>query len=537
MRWFNADPLVTRAFAAAVLLAALMAIFVPPPSLAGVYGGTVEAADSETGRLSIEFSTRKLTKEFRIDDAVSVTLDGKKATFADVQPGQQVSVVTDRVGKVVRVTARTASQDPPKAERQEKITESSPISAVKPPDRAPGSAGSAGSEVFWPCYHGPNHDNISPETGLSSDWSKNPPQQLWMGQGLGEGFSTVSIARGRILTMGTAGDQEVVLALDPADGKPIWSQQTGGAVFQDGHGNGPRATPTIDDDRVYALGANGDLVCLAFDDGNVLWRKNILNDFEASNITWGICESVLIDGDKLICTPGGRNAGMVALDKKTGDVIWKGALPGDPKAGYSTAIIAEVGGVRQYINFTSTGVVGVRAADGQFLWQDKDSSNGTANISSPVFTGEGVFSASGYGSGGALVRLTPKGDRTAAELVYQTKEMKNHHGGMVALDGYLYGSNDPGVLTCLELRNGDVKWRERSVGKGTVGYADGHLYCRSEAGPLSLVEATPTKFRLKGRLEQPLRSDKMAWAHPVIAGGRMYLRDMDKLLVYDVRAR
>ena len=532
------DALVARAFVAAIVLAAAMAVFAQPRSLAGSYGGTVESADAETGQLAIQFITRKETREFRIDAETRITVDGEKAAFADVKPGQRVSVVTDRSGRVIRVTARSLSRNASKAAD---IDSSGPPGVADaggaPRSRDRETAAREGNRAEWPGYRGPSRNNISPDTGLSNDWSTDPPRPLWMAEGLGDGFSTVSLARGMIFTMGTAGRREVVLALDADDGNRIWSRPTGGPVFQDGHGDGPRGTPTLDGDRVYALGASGDLLCLGIDDGNVLWRKNILRDFDAGNITWGISESVLIDGARLICTPGGRDAGLVALNKHTGDVLWKAAVPGDPRAAYASAVVADVDGVRQYINFLSSGVVGVRADDGRFLWEDRSTANGTANVSAPVFTEEGVFTASGYGTGGSLLKLTSNGDTTDAELAYHTNDMKNHHGGMVAIDGYLYGSNDPGVLTCLELKSGRVAWKDRSVGKGAVAYADGHLYVRSEAGPLALVEATPEDYREKGRIDQPYRSDMAAWSHPVIFGGRLYLRDMDKLLVYDVRAR
>jgi outer membrane protein assembly factor BamB len=357
-----------------------------------------------------------------------------------------------------------------------------------------------------------------------------------MAEGLGEGYSTITLAGGMIFTMGTADGREVVLALNPRNGQRVWASPTGGGVFGNNQGNGPRSTPTIDGNRLYALGAYGDLVCLETESGKLVWRKNILRDFQAENIRWGICESVLIDGDRLICTPGGPNAALVALDKTNGNVVWTAAVPGNPQAAYSSAIAADVAGARQYINFVSTGVVGVRAEDGAFLWGESSSANGTANISTPVVWADSVFSASGYGTGGALVQLSQSGGEVVARRAYHTKEMKNHHGGIIALDGYVYGSNDPGVLTCLDLKDGRVMWKDRSVGKAAIAYADGHLYVRSEAGPFALVEATPEGYREKGRMEQPHRSGWQAWAHPVVAGGRLYLRDMDKLLVYDVAA-
>jgi outer membrane protein assembly factor BamB len=293
----------------------------------------------------------------------------------------------------------------------------------------------------------------------------------------------------------------------------------------------------VDGDRLYALGGDGDLACLDTQTGDLVWQQNILEEFNGSNITWGICESVLIDGEKLICTPGGRNATVVALNKTNGRPLWRSQVPGDPQASYASVIIAETGRVRQYVLFTSRATIGVRASDGRFLWSDEAAANGTANCSTPLFHDGHVFSASGYGTGGALLKLIPGRGTVSAQRVYKTNEMKNHHGGMIALDGYLYGSNDPGILTCLELLTGKVAWRDRSVGKGSVTYADGHIYLRSEDGPVALVEATPDGYRERGRFDQPERSGANAWPHPVVAAGRLFLRDQDVLLCYDVRDR
>ena len=340
-----------------------------------------------------------------------------------------------------------------------------------------------------------------------------------------------------VFTMGNYRKRELILAFDLQSGEPVWSADTGGSAYKQGRGNGPRGTPTIDGDKVYALGASGDLACVDLKTGNLLWSKNILQEFDADNISWGISESVLIDGDRLICTPGGQEASMVALDKRTGDVIWRASVPDNPSAAYASPIVVEVGGVRQYVNFTSSAVVGIRAGDGEFLWQNQSSANETANCSTSLFDNGHVFSASGYGTGGTLLKLTPNGKGIDAVEVYHTRDMKNQHGGMVIVDGYLYGSNDPGLLMCLELESGKVMWKSRSVGKGSIAYADGHLYLRSEEGPVALVEATPEGYREKSRFEQTRRSDWPAWAHPVVADGKLFLRDMNVLQCYDLTRR
>jgi outer membrane protein assembly factor BamB len=277
-------------------------------------------------------------------------------------------------------------------------------------------------------------------------------------------------------------------------------------------------------------------VCLDAKSGDIRWQKNILTEFGGSTPGWGTSESLLVDGNRVICTPGGNKATMVALEAESGEVIWKSLTPEKDPPGYASASIAEVGGIRQYVQFTNAGTIGLRAEDGHFLWRENSASNGTANCSSPLVAGDLVFSASNYGTGGALVKLAANGSEMTAERVYHTREMKNHHGDMVIVDGLIFGSNDPGILMCLDLESGDVKWKNRSVGKGSVTYADGAIYLRSEQGPIALVKATGEKYSELGRFDQPQRSDASAWAHPVVAAGKLFLRDQDLLLCYDVKA-
>ncbi|RMG34516.1 MAG: polyvinylalcohol dehydrogenase [Planctomycetota bacterium] len=386
----------------------------------------------------------------------------------------------------------------------------------------------------WPQFRGPDRANRSTDRGLLERWPADGPRVFWVARGLGEGYSSVSTDGRVLLTMGNLEDHEAVIALDFETGRRLWTYRNGPA-YRNGQGNGPRSTPTIDGDRLYALGASGDLSCAELATGRVLWRRNILRDFGGRNITWGISESVLIDGDRLICTPGGNRATVVALDKNTGETLWTCQVTGRPQASYASPIVITVGAVRQYVVFTSKNVVGIEAETGRELWANGSSANSTANCSTPVFEDGLLFSASGYGTGGACLRLAPGPNGTIARELYTTKEMKNHHGGMVVVDGYLYGSSDPGILTCIELRTGRVMWKNRSVGKGSVTYADGHIYLRSERGPVALVRATPNGYEEHGRFAQPQRSNRPAWPHPVVTGGRLFLRDMDILLCYDLR--
>ncbi|HXG12020.1 MAG TPA: PQQ-binding-like beta-propeller repeat protein [Gemmataceae bacterium] len=385
----------------------------------------------------------------------------------------------------------------------------------------------------WPQWRGPDRTGVSTETGLLKEWPEGGPPLVWKAAGLGGGYSTPAVSKGRIYVLGTRGGEEYVFALSEKDGSHVWSARIG-PIARAGY-PGPRSTPTVDGDCLYALSSDGDLVCLETASGRLLWQKNLLRDFGGRRGGWAYAESPLIDGDVLVCTPGGAQATMIALDKKTGGVIWKSAIPGGDAAAYASVVIGEVANVKQYIQFLARGVVGVEAASGRFLWRYTRSANGTANIPTPIFYDGYVFSASGYNTGGGLVKLIPEGDTFHANEVYFSKDMVNHHGGIVKVGDYLYGTNNNSLL-CLEFTNGRTPvWRNRSVGKGSVTCADGHLYVRSEGGAVALVEATPAGYREKGRFHQPDRSREPAWPHPVVANGRLYLRDQDILLCYNIK--
>jgi outer membrane protein assembly factor BamB len=393
----------------------------------------------------------------------------------------------------------------------------------------------SGSKAFdWPQWQGPDRTTISHETGLLTTWPKDGPRLVWTAKNLGAGYSTPSVAAGRIFTMGNRGPDEYVLAYNEKTGKELWAARIGPVRAGGGGYPGPRCTPTVDGKVLYALGLAGDLVCLEVATGKRRWRKDLVKDFNGAPGGWGYSESPLVDGGQLICTPGGRTATLAALNKKTGSVVWKAEVPQGDGAAYSSAIAAEADGRRQYIQFLSGGVVGVAADDGKFLWRYDHPHNGTANCSTPVFADNCVFAASGYGTGGGLARLTREGAQVRAEEVYYTRHMQNHHGGMVLVDGYLYGSNE-GQLCCLDFKTGNVQWEEGRPGKGSIAYADGHLYYRNEGGPVTLVEANPKKYVQCGRFDQPQRSGAPAWPHPVVANGKLYLRDQDILFCYDVK--
>jgi outer membrane protein assembly factor BamB len=389
-----------------------------------------------------------------------------------------------------------------------------------------------GGAQDWPQWRGAQRTGLSAERALLHQWPAEGPRQVWSATGLGEGYGAVAVSGDRVLVQGTNRSASVVYCLNRADGKMIWSVALGPRL-EESRGNGPRATPTVDGDRVYVLTENGDLACLRLRDGTVLWRKNILREFGGRNPHWMISESPLVDGDRLIVSPGGREAGMVALDKMTGKKEWATADLSD-EAAYSSAIRVTIDGVPTILNFTSSAAVGVRANDGKVMFQYTRAANGTANCATPVFANNKVFFSSAYGTGGALLELTARNGEVEAKEVYFTREMMNHHGGMILVDGYLYGFSNA-ILTCLDFATGKKMWSHRSVGKGSLTYADGMLYLIGEGHLVGLAEATPKGYVERGRFEIE-DFGRPSWAHPVVVGGRLYVRNLGTLTVYDVRA-
>jgi len=400
-----------------------------------------------------------------------------------------------------------------------------------------GLLGTAVYAADWPQWRGPDRTGLSAETGLLKTWPAGGPKLAWKATSLGEGHAAPSIARGRVYVMGLVGNEERVMALDEKTGKEIWHTKIADGTQLQGSqgGNGPRATPTIDGNMLYTEGVSGELVCLNVPDGKLRWKKSLVGDFGGQVPTWGYSESPLIDGNKVIATPGGREAAIVALNKMTGDTIWKAQTPGGARVAYSSCIVADVDGKKEYVQFMGNGVMGFAAQDGKFLWRyDAPANRQGINCSTPIYKDHLVFAASAYGNGGGLARLASSGGDVKAEEVYFTKQMQNHHGGVVLVGDYLYGF-DNGSLTCIEFKTGKVMWADRSVGKGSVTYADGNLYARSERGPVALVEANPKQYVEKGRFDQPDRSSANSWPYPIVANGKLYLRDQDVMLCYDVK--
>ena len=387
----------------------------------------------------------------------------------------------------------------------------------------------------WPQWQGPDRTRMSKETGLLKEWPTGGPRVIWTANNLGTGYGSMAVAGDRVFVQGARGNNSFVIALNRADGKEVWSKALGPIEtrMRTERGAGPRGTPTVDGDRLYVLTENGDLACFKTD-GSSVWQLNILKEFGGSQLQWLISESPLIDGPHLVVTPGGPGAGMVKLDKMTGKTVWRSKELSETAA-YSSIVAADVQGIRTYLTFTATAGVGVRASDGKLMFRYPKAANNVANVATPVYSDNKVFFASAYGTGGGRLDLTVRDGEVAATETYFTREMKNHHGGMVLVDGYLYGYNDL-ILTCLEFATGKMMWRDRSVGKGSVTYADGHLYVQSENNTVGLVEATSAGYREKGRFEIPDKG-QMSWAHPAISDGRLYVRNQDSLLVYDIKAK
>jgi outer membrane protein assembly factor BamB len=396
----------------------------------------------------------------------------------------------------------------------------------------PSTVGAGLPGADWPQWRGPDRTGLANETGLLKSWPAAGPAVVWSVSNLGEGYGSVSIKADRLFVQGVKGQDSVVFCLNLADGKPVWMTPLGARLGQD-RGPGPRGTPTIDNDRAYALAENGELACLKTKDGSVVWRRNILKDFGGRNPRWLISESPLVDGDRLIVTPGGEGASIVALDKMTGKTIWTTKELSD-EAGYSSCIVADVQGLHSIVGFTGRAGVGVRAADGKLMWRYEPVSNRTANITTPVVYDNKVFYTSAYGTGCALLGLKAQSGEVKAEEIYFNREMMNHHGGVVLVNGYLYGFNNA-ILSCIEFATGKTVWRDRSVGKGTLTYADGNLYLLSENNVVGLAEATPAGYREKGRF-QIADQGWPSWAHLVVCGGKFYIRNQGSLTCYDVKA-
>jgi outer membrane protein assembly factor BamB len=409
------------------------------------------------------------------------------------------------------------------------------------------SANLAASASDWPQWRGPARDGISMERGLLKQWPREGPKLLWQVNDIGDGYSTPAVVGTRIYLMSNRGmENEFVQALSTQDGKPIWTTRVGnvGNPKQNPPYAKARSTPTVDGNFIYALGSDGDLVCLETKSGKIRWQKSLRKDFSGQPGEWAYAESPLVDGDVVVVTPGGAQATIVALNKKTGAPIWKSALPDGDAASYASAIVVQGGGRKQYVQFLSKGIVGVDAKTGQFLWRYKEPVKGPAQFFTPVAR-DGYVYGGASAIGGGLVRLKPIATGVGAEQVYFERGLPNGMGGAVLVGDHLYGVDMGGqVLTAVEFTTGKVKWKDKSLGWASLAYADGLLFVHGTNGEVALVEATAEAYREKGRFTPPAQPThkkvgpfpEASFGYPVIANGRLYIRDLGSLWAYDIKA-
>ena len=381
----------------------------------------------------------------------------------------------------------------------------------------------------WPQWRGKNRDGVSAERGLLKTWPKEGPKLAWTAKGAGDGYSSFAVAGGKVYTLGARGGTEFVIAFDEGTGRKVW-EMANGARFNNDRGDGPRGTPTVNGGQVYAYGASGDLSALDAATGKMIWKVNVLQQLGGRNITWGLSESPLVLSDRILVQAGGRNASIVAVSRKDGSVIWRSQ---SDEAGYSSAVLHEFGGVPQAIFFTANRGLAVDTRDGRLLWSYDRVANRTANAATPIARGNKVFFSSDYGTGAGLVELAASGKNVTAREVYFTREMRNHHSSSVLVGDHLYGFSGA-ILTAMKFDTGEVAWRDRSVGKGSLVYAGERLYLYSENGVVGLAEANTAGYREHGRFQ--IRTGSLpTWSHPVVANGKLFLRDQDTLYAYDVR--
>ena len=410
------------------------------------------------------------------------------------------------------------------------------------------TAGSSLSAEDWPQWRGPNRDGKCVETGLKFPTGEQAPKLLYMTEGFGKGYAGVSVVKGKVYTIGNQEEAQSVVAADANTGKILWKTPiTKGAPEHSYPGS--RCTPTYDQGKLYVVASSGKVACLDANSGSVIWEKDFVTEWKGKMMSgWGYSESPLVDGDHVLCTPGGPDAMIVCLNKKNGKEIWRSAVPaggekGKDGSGYSSIVISHAAGVKQYVQLTGRGVIGVRASDGKYLWGYNQVASKVANITTPVVEGDYVFATSSYDGGSVLLKLKRSGDGVDAEEVYWLKKrtFNNHHGGVVLVDGYIYGGHNQnkGFPTCLNFKTGEIVWggtKLRGEGKGSAAvlYVDGKLIFRYENGLVVLLEATPKEYRVLGKFEPEFQKGK-SWAHPVISNGKLYLREQNKLMCYDLR--
>jgi outer membrane protein assembly factor BamB len=394
----------------------------------------------------------------------------------------------------------------------------------------------------WTKWRGSNHDGIVKNANLNLNWAEKKPELSWTFRQAGTGYSSPVIIGTTLYLSGAADGSDFAFALDTQSGKLKWKQILGEQYQQD-RGDGPRGSITVDGDKLYLIRGGGQIHCLSAADGKMFWQKDFVNDFEGKIMSqWGFSESPLVDGNLVICTPGSELGTLVALDKNSGATVWICKEWGD-QAGYSSPIVAEVSGVRQYIQQAAKGVAGVAAKDGKLLWKVDIEGYRVAVIPTPIYQDNIVYVTSGYGAGCNAIRLSKDGDKFNAEIVYANKNMSNHHGGVVLVNNHIYGFSDASGWTCQNLKSGEIVWKQRirEVGKGAVLAVNDHLLLQDErTGLLTVVASSPDGWKEFGRIALPEQTkletmDNMIWAHPVVANGKLYVRDHDLLFCYDLK--
>ncbi len=395
----------------------------------------------------------------------------------------------------------------------------------------------------WPQWRGPARDGISKEAGLLQEWPAEGPTLLWQQAELGDGYSTPAVVGNRIFLVNNKGlENEFVQALSVKDGKQLWATRIGKVGNPDQKPPYPsaRSTPTVDGKLLYALGSDGDLACMDIAKGKIRWQKNLRTEFGGSPGTWAYSESPLVDGDVVVVTPGGKDATLVALNKKNGNVVQKYPVPEGDNAGYSSIIIVNAAGARQYVQFLAKGVVGVDAKSRKFLWRYDHTTGGSpANIATPVEKDGFIYTGTHY-TGGGVVKLSAENGGVKAEEVYFDKKLPTAIGGAVLVGDYMYGTTRE-LFLCVNFKTGELKWtKERTMSPSSICYADGRLYLHGEAnGDVALIEASPNDYKQHGHFTPPNLPEKRvgkAWSYPVVADGRLYIHDWGTLWCYDVKA-
>ncbi len=388
----------------------------------------------------------------------------------------------------------------------------------------------------WPQWRGDSRRDHSPDKGLLAQWPQEGPKQVWSFNNAGSGYAGFAIAKDSLFTMGLRDGQEFLIAVNASTGKELWSSSAG-QKYPNGWGDGPRMTPTVDGDRVFAIGGQGLLICVEAKNGKLIWSKNLVTDLGGQLQDWGYTESPLVVGDIVICTPGGPQGTLAGLDKSSGAVRWRTSGLTD-KAQYSSPILIQHDGQPQVVQLVMNRFFGVSPKDGSVLWK-KDFPGRVAVIPTPIYEDGIVYVTAGYGVGCEAVRL---GTNNSIAPLYSNKVMKNHHGGVVCVDGYLYGHSDGGGWVCQELKTGKEIWSHKGFGKGSVTYADGKLICLDERnGDVALVEASTQGWKELSRFKlAPLSSKRSPqggiWPHPVVVNGRLYLRDQELLHCFNVKS-